>query len=1005
VLRRDRPEVDTLVTALGRAYTRGVDLDWRVFFDGTGAKWADLPTYAFQRERYWVDVMLGVDEISAAGLGSADHPMLGAAVELPDSTALLFTGRLSVQTHPWLEDHIVGDAVVVPGSAFVELAVSAGTRVDCPHLAELTLEEPLVLPERGGVRLRMSVGEPDSAGRRTLAVHTRPESPAGEDERWVRHASGVLAGVTAVPEPARPAVWPPAGAEPVAVGDVHGGLAAAGILPGPAFQGLERIWRRGDEIYADVRLADSQQAEAARYLAHPALLAAATQPAALADGGSFGRMPVSWHGVTVHAVGASAVRVRLAPAAGPGISVHVTDQTGAPVATIDTLTLGEVDLTRVAPPAAGVRDAVFRLEWETVAVPEATYDGVAVVGRDEWKLAAHLETAGVRAAAYDSLDSLSAAVAAGLPAPGLVLVPFVPDSSGELVEDVHRATRAALRTLQEWLGGGRPGTARMVAVTRGAVAAPGGGDVADLVHAPVWGLLRAAQAENPDQFVLLDLDGEASVPALPGAVATGEPELALRAGRAYVPRLMRAAARDAVPGEPDLDPRGTVLITGATGGLGRLLARHLVTGHGARRLLLASRQGPAGSGIAELTRDLRALGADVTVTACDTADRDAVAALLAGVPAEHPLTAVVHVAGVLDDGVIDLMTPDRLDRVLRPKVDAAWHLHELTRDLNLSAFVLFSAAAGTLGSPGQGSYSAANVFLDALARHRRAQGLAGVSLVWGMWAEEGGMAGRLGAADRERVARGGVLPLSAADGLALFDAAVSETEPVPVLARLNLAALRASAAAGTLLPLLHRLVRTPVRRAAEPAGPAGAPATAESRADQLAGLSEAARQRTVLELVRREVAAVLGYASKDLVGAEQAFTELGFDSLTAVELRNRLNTSTGLRLPATLVYDYPKPSVLARHLQTAVAPEPVTTGPSVLDELERLENALSSLSPEGLAAVAEDEAADSRIAVRLQSLLTKWNEIRRTAEPGAGTLDDASDDELFDFIDKRFGKG
>ncbi|WKX70505.1 type I polyketide synthase [Streptomyces sp. XD-27] len=1147
-LRKGRPEAETLTAAVARLHVRGHAPDWAAFFARTGARRVALPTYAFQHRRYWVDAQLHLDEVASMGLGAAGHPLLGAAVDLPDSDGLLFTGRLALQSHGWLADHAVAEVVPLPATAFVELAVRAGDQAGCGVLESLTLEEPLVLPERGGVQLRVSVGEPEESGRRALTVHSRPErtgstgpaertertgpaertgptgpaertGPTGPAERtardagdgggtpdqpWTRHAVGVLAAGPAIAPAGLPdlSVWPPAGAEPVAVEELHDRMAGAGLLYGPAFQGVRRAWSLGDEIYAEVRLPEERQPDAARYALHPALLDAALQPLALADGAEPGRVPLAWHGVVLHAVGADAVRVRLAPATAPvpaagadgadhspadgadggpaagvhggAVSVTVADETGALVASVDSLVTQPLDLARFSAPDAQRHESLYRVEWTRLPVPANgpdAEDGFAVIGGGELKLSVALEAAGYRAEAYDDLASLTEAEAgadsevtgAGRAARRTVLVPFLPedgDTGGDLAERVHRATHRLLGILQNWLDGGRghTGGARLVLVTRGAAAAAGDAEVADLVHAPLWGLLRSAQAENPGQFLLLDIDGEASVPYLPAALATGEPELALRDGEVYVPRLARVTVPDGTALAPHgtapatggkaladtalagsarapIDPEGTVLITGAAGGLGRLFARHLVTAYGARHLLLVSRRGPAADGMAELTAELRDLGAQVTAAACDAADRAALAALLDGVPATRPLTAVVHTAGVLDDGVIDLLTPERVDRVLRPKVDAALALHELTRDLDLSAFVLFSAAAGTLGSPGQGGYSAANVFLDALARHRRAHGLPATSLVWGMWAEERGMAGRLGEADLDRVARGGVLPLSAAEGLALFDAALSgQAMPDPALSgaalpgtggtaagtgeavfvpvRLNLPTLRSAAAAGDLLPLFRGLVRTPVRRAAERGRTVGtgtgteAGTGAETLAQRLARLPEAERERTVLDLVRRQVAAVLGYASKDQVGAEQAFKELGFDSLTAVELRNRLGASTGLRLSATLVYDYPTPAALARHLRLEVAPETADTGSSVLEELERLENTLSVLAPEHLAAMAEDDAAHARIAVRLQSLLTRWNEARHGSDGADGpALEEASDDELFDFIDKRFGKG
>ncbi|GDY42851.1 hypothetical protein SANT12839_037330 [Streptomyces antimycoticus] len=855
-LRKGRPEAEALTGALARLYVRGLAPDWEAFFAGTGARRVALPTYAFQRSRYWVDAQLSLDEVASAGLGSADHPLLGAAVELPDADAYVFSGRLSLASHTWLADHTVADTAVLPGSAFVELAVRAGDHVGCGLLAELTLDEPLILPERGGVRLRVSVGEPDADGRRPLGVYARDER-AEADRPWTRHAAGVLASGEALAG-AAPAgggveslsVWPPADAEAVDTDELYATMARAGLLHGPAFQGLRRVWRRGEELFAEVRVAAERQPEAARFALHPALLDGALQPLTLGAGGA--TVARCWRGVSLYAVGAEALRVRLALTEDGAVSMVAADETGALVASVDALETGALEVDRIAGATASDRhESLFRIDWAPVAAPskepstassqvpsQTASAGFAVIGGDELKLSVALETAGFRAAVHDDLVSLNAAVEAGEAAPDTVLVPFPPEpgAEGGLAAGAHTATHRVLGLLQEWLNGGRPGSARLVVVTRGAVAAAADPAVADLVHAPVWGLLRSAQTENPGQFVLLDVDGEVSYPAIAAALDSGEPELALRAGAAYAPRLARVEAAQAAevlekkaidpdgkatePAGKAIDPDGTVLITGATGGLGRLFARHLATAHGARHLLLTSRSGPAADGMAELVAELAELGAQATVAACDAADREALAGLLAAIPADRPLTAVVHTAGVLDDGVIDMLTPERVDTALRPKVDAAVNLHELTRDLDLSAFVLFSAAAGTLGGAGQGGYAAANVFLDALAGHRRATGRTALSLVWGMWAEERGMGGRLGEADQQRAARGGVLPLSAEEGLALFDAAHAVAdEAVLVPVRLEMATLRAAATTGELLPLYRGLVRTPVRRAAT-GGPA-----------------------------------------------------------------------------------------------------------------------------------------------------------------------------------------
>ncbi|MFD0270370.1 SDR family NAD(P)-dependent oxidoreductase, partial [Streptomyces sp. NPDC127106] len=1058
-LRKGRPEAETLAAALGRAHVHGVTVDWTAYFSGTGARRVDLPTYAFQRERYWVDSFAAAEDAASLGLDPAGHPLLGAAVELPGTGGFLFTGRLSRRTHPWLADHVVADSVVVPGAALVELALRAGDEVGCGHVEELTAEEPLLLPEDGAVQLRLTVGGTEDTGRRQVEVHSRTEAGDGDGQSggsWTRHATGFLAADAAeatgeTGSSGDAACWPPTGAEEVSVDAVNDRLAAAGLYHGPALRTLTRIWVRGEEVFAQARLSDELRASAGGFALHPALLDTAVRAlaatAAPTTGDGAAREPLTWRGVSLHAAGADALRLRITARDGAGtVSVELADEQGAPVASVRELVTRELDADRfAAAPDGASQDGLFRLDWVRTAAPArpaattlaVIADATGSGGDAHTELAAALGRAGVPATAYDGLGALDAAVAAGRqPMPDTVVVPFTtapapapatgttaPDAA-RLAQDARDVTHRVLGTVQGWLDNPRFAGARLAVVTRGAVAAHQDTEAGDLAHTPVWGLLRAAQTEHPDRFVLVDLDDtEAADRALPGALASTEPELAVRGGALYAPRLARVDARTAATGEQAgrIDTRGTVLVTGAGGGLAGLLARHLVTEHGVRHLLLTGRRGADTETAPELTAHLTALGAEVTWAACDVADRDALAALLQSVPAERPLTAVVHTAAVLDDGVVDLLTPERVDRVLRPKVAGALHLHELTRHLDLSAFVLFSAAAGTLGAAGQANYAAANVFLDALARHRRAHGLAALSLVWGMWAEERGMAGRLTEAERERAARGGVAPLPAADGLALFDAALAaDDEPVLLPIGLDLPTLRARAADGGLLPVFRGLVRTPVRprRAASPAsdGPHGAQSTAAAAtgagvrtlAERLAGLPAAERERTVVDLVRGQVAGVLGYRSAEAVGEEQAFKELGFDSLTAVELRNRLGAAAGLRLPATLIYDYPTPAALARHLLGEVAPDGTAERKlSVLEELDRLESTFSSLDPAELAAEAGDDAAHARIAVRLQALLSQWNDARRTdgAATTADAIEDASDDELFALIDKKFGQG
>ncbi|MEV4054638.1 SDR family NAD(P)-dependent oxidoreductase [Amycolatopsis sp. NPDC049688] len=1165
-LRRDDGGLTRFHTALAEAHVNGVPVDWTPAFPD--AHVVDLPTYAFQRKQYWPRPAARTGDAAGLGLGAVDHPLLGAATTLADDGRLVLTGRLSRQAHPWLADHDILGAALLPGTAFAELALHAGDHAGCGTVEELTLGAPLAVPATGGVQLQVVVGEPGADGRRGVTISARSDRPG---TRWTRHAQGVLAPGT--PEPAvTPAEWPPAGAEPLDVDAHYAALADAGYHYGPAFRGLRAAWRGDGEVFAEVALPATDA-----FAVHPALLDAALH--ALGLGGFFpgdgrARLPFAFTDVALFAAGATALRVRLAAAGPNAVSVVATDPAGDPVASIGSLAFQVTSST-----VDDVPDALFRTEW----VPLTTTGDAPEFAWLTGPLA--------------ELDAVPDAVV--LPVTGIDQV---------------------LTTAQEWVAGERFAASRLVVLTTGALAALPGDPVPGLAQAPAWGLIRAAQSEHPGRFVLLDVDERADREAAIGtALASGEPQVAARAGTLLAARLARPAAEltlpagdawrvgttgtgtldglaalpvpgtalgpdeirvavraaglnfrdvlitlgmypgqalmggeaagvvletgervrglaagdrvtglftgalgpvavtdhrlvtpmpagwsfadaaavpvafatayyglfdlgglqpgqsvlvhaaaggvgmaavqlarwrnaevfatastgkhdvlrdlglddvhigdsrslsfedqfrtatggrgvdvvlDALAGEfvdaslrllprggrfvemgkadvrdagevarahegvryrafdlveagperlqeilrelaglfaagaltplprrtwdvrqvPEafrfisqarhvgknvvtlprpLDPDGTVLVTGGTGTLGARIARHLVTAHGVRRLLLLSRRGPDAPGAADLAGDLTALGAEVTIAACDAADRDALAGLLAG----RSLTGVVHTAGVLDDGLLTSLDPAKLADVLRPKVDAAVALHELTRDTDLALFVLFSAAAGVFGTAGQGSYAAANTALDALAAHRRALGLPGVSLAWGLWAEASGMTGHLGAADLARMARGGMTGLSGAEGLALFDAAIARGETLAIPARLDL-----SAADGPVPPLLRGLVRATRRTAAVAAGDG-------DLAARLRTLPAAERDRRLLDLVRDHVAAVLGHDTAGDIEPTRSFAELGFDSLTAVELRNRLGAATGLRLPATLVFDHPAPAALVTFLRTGL---------------------------------------------------------------------------------------
>ncbi|WP_410639154.1 SDR family NAD(P)-dependent oxidoreductase [Amycolatopsis sp. lyj-346] len=1160
--RADRPGARTAVAAAGRLHGLGHDVGWARLC--AGGRWADLPAYPFRHRSFWLAPGRGPDR--------AGHPLAGTIVRLADGDGAVLSATLSATAPGWLGDHTIGGTTLVPGTAVLELALRAAGAAGCAAVEELTLEAPLVLPGDGDVTVQVRVGAADEAGHRPLTVHS------GRPDAWTRHATGSVRPTGG--EPGGFDGRPPAGAEPLVLDGLYERLAASGYGYGPAFRGLTAAWRQGDDVYAEATLPEELRDDARNFALHPALLDAALHALGLTgrlDGGT--PVPFAWRGVSVTGPGPAAVRARLRPVAGDAVSIHLTDPEGRPVATVDSLVL--------RPRTAAPGDGLLELDWVRVTPPKA---------------------AGPRFVTAGDLAEL-----AGAPVPDVVVVP-----AGEPAR--------VLAVCQAWAADDRFGAARLVLHTRNATTDP--------AQAAVWGLVRAAQAEHPGRFVLLDTEPDGAAGLLAEAIATGEPQLAVRAGEILVPRLRRvrtdsdpapppagpwrldvvhqgrldglapvahpAAAAPLAPGqvrvavraaglnfrdvlnalglypgeapplgiegagvvtgtgpgvtgfavgdrvlglldhafapvavtdhrklvrmpaewtfaeaaaipvvfltawyglhdlaglragekvlvhagaggvgmaaiqlarhlgaevhataspgkhdvlralgvpegniassrtldfetefagagfdvvlnslsgefvdaslrllrdggrfvelgktdvrppeelaatrpgvtyrtfdltEPGADriremllellglfadgalrplplstwdvrgaveafrfvsqakhvgkvvltvpsapaPDGTVLITGGTGALGGLLARHLVAEHGARHLLLTGRRGAAAAGVPELVAELTGLGASVTVAACDVADRRDLAALLTGIPAEHPLTSVIHAAGVLDDGLVATMTPDRLDRVLRPKLTAAHHLDELTRGTDLAEFVLFSSASAFFGGAGQGNYTAANAALDALAARRRAAGLPAVSIAWGAWAHDGSMTGRLGAADHARLARAGLAALSDERGLALFDAARRLDRPFVVAADLDVAALRRGGE--EIPPPLRGLAGTTPPRTTGPPSPHTRPAGPEG----------------LLELVRAQVAAVLGHTGAAEVAPDKAFKDLGFDSLSSVELRNVLSAATGLRLSATVVFDQPTPVALAAHLHAELSAAATPVAPAALEVRE-----------------------------------------------------------------------
>ncbi|MEK2490740.1 HAD-IIIC family phosphatase [Kitasatospora purpeofusca] len=862
-LRRQEHEPAQLLRSAAEVFAVGVDVDWTPW---TGAgRLTDLPTYAFQHRRFWQPAAATATDVGTAGLGPVRHPLLGAALPLAGGDDLVLTGRISRTGHPWLADHGVFGTVILPGTAFVELVLRAGEEIGLRAVRELTLHAPLPLPEHGEVDLQVQVGAADGRGVRPVDVYARPRRSDGAPE-WTHHASALLTGEEAdraaeTSEPPKSeAAWPPAGAQRLDVDAHHDAMAALGLEYGPAFQGLSDVWRSGDAILAQVTLPGRQAEEAAAFGVHPALLDAALQAAAVDTADGPAPLPFSFGSVALYGRGASEARVRITPAGPDTFTVELADRSGAPLVRIDSLLVRRVTAGELAGGQGG-STALLSVAWSPL----------------DAEIKTETET--------DEAEE-----------PTLLVV-----GEGPAEADGPARARAVLdRTLEqlrEWLARDRPAGARLVVVTRRAVltGAEPDDDAVHLDHAPVWGLARAARAENPGRIVLVDVDADAAEPvdeaAVSAAVRSGRPELALRGGRVYAPELRRGRA------EPAGDPAaalgtGTVLITGGTSGLGARVARHAAA-LGARHLLLLSRRGPGAEGAEELRAELTAAGARVTVRACDVADREQLAAALREVPEEFPLTAVVHSSGVLRDGLLGSIGADDLDAVLRPKIDAVQHLHELTAGARLSAFVAFSSVAGVLGGAGQGGYAAANAYLDALMQQRRRTGRPGLSVAWGLWAEATGMTGHLDEADLERINRGGITALGTAQGLGLLDAALTG-EPgdgLLLAVALNEPVLRATGP-DLLPPLLAGLFpprrRAGVRRAAGPAGSAGRPALDS-------------REATV-DRLRYRFARTMGFDTAELDVAASLVGQ-GLDSVMAMQIRGLVESDFGQTLPVASMFN------------------------------------------------------------------------------------------------------
>ncbi|MEU6883634.1 type I polyketide synthase, partial [Streptomyces sp. NPDC046712] len=859
-LRRNEGTLTRFHQGLAQLHTHGTPLTWHTPTPTTPP--TDLPTYPFQHHRYWLEDAATGGDPESLGLHTTQHPLLTAATTLADGDALLLTGRIAAHAHPWLTEPILN------GTVPFELALQAGRVLGGLGITRLSLGDAVALPPAGGVDVQLTVAAPGEDGGRTFTLYARPYEDGADDDSlhrpWTALASGLLTASAAT-------------------------AAREGAVDGAR---------------AEVALPEDTAGEAARYGLHPALLDAALRAALTTLDEDVA--PAEWQDVTLHAVGAGALQVVLVPR-GEAYELHVHDAADTPVATVGSVVL------RPLPRAAGARhDWLLGLDWpalDPVPEPAGPLGSWALVGTELPGLESVLGAEPIPVPAYDTADADDPQVVQEAQDPPDA--PDAPDAQNAQdpteAEATTETTVAApdvvlltvpdaeslLPHLQQLLTAPWAVASRFVVVTRHAVATHPE-DVQDLAPAAVWGLVRAVQSEHPDRVTLIDLDGTpASLSALRTALAADEPQLALREGTFLVPRLVRSA-----PGEfadaPEPAAAGTVVVSG-DGDLAESAARHFVEARGFRSLLVLGSDPRWAAAYANE-------GIEVSTVEGSAADRDALAAALALLSADRPPAAVVHAAEPVAGSVLSSTDPAAFSATLRAGIDAAWNLHELTLGTELTAFALLAPdTSGVLGGTGRAAGAALGAHLDALAQHRRTLGLPGVSVAWGPREASG-----------DPTAVRGLVPFGSDqvdDLLALTQGA--ERRAALVAARLDRAALVERAGAGLLPPVLGSLVR--VVRSASAAGTAAA---AGSLASSLAGLPEAEQLRALLDLVKTQVGGVLGHSARDTVDASRAFKDLGFDSLTAVELRNRLNTATGLRLPSTLVFDHPSPGALAAHLRS-----------------------------------------------------------------------------------------
>ncbi|MEU4323551.1 type I polyketide synthase, partial [Nocardia fluminea] len=797
------------------------------------------------------------------------------------------------------------------------------------------------------------------------------------------HAQGSLSAVAVAELGSESlAVWPPTEATPIDVALGYDRLAAQRIEYGDAFRAVQAVWATDLDVYAEVRLSTETRQDVDGYLIHPALLDAAVHSLAVGvvdTNNDETALPYAWSELRLgDARGLDTLRVHGRRTGEDVWSILLFDTHDRFVASIGSLMTRPMDTETLSSSSGSQLDRLYQLDWIETEVPSGADTGKVWIVDDADTRSA-IERSGTPCSSLQDGDAI-----AGSKDGSTFVIRTIHPGSGTLHESSYQLACTVLELLKQWVAIDQSEYSRLVVLTKNAVSVHSVSDDIDPASSAAWGMVRSAQSEYGERFVLVDTDGEEkSLRSLAAAVSSGESQIAIRAGKCYIPRVARAES----PAVELPDFGGTALITGGTGTLGAAVARHLVRHHHIPSVILVSRSGLAASGAPELRHELLDAGAQfVEIIDCDISDREAMSNALGKAPSEFPVGLIVHAAGVLADSAIASMTSDDIATVFAPKVEAAHTLYELANDLDEPSVVFFSSVAGILGGAGQGNYAAANAFLDALATRGRKNGMAVVSLAWGLWAQGSGMTGHLSDNDLSRIKRLGIEPLAQDEGLRLFDLALRSENAA--LVPIKLSTSRPTDLHGVPSVLRsqfatkHRIARGRDIQPPQDMPPHG-----------LAGASAKERKDALVTTVLEAVSTVLGYRLSEVkLDKTTRFSELGLDSLTAIEFRNRLKSETGLTLPSTLIFDYPTPVDVAEFIATALGISDDVTA-EVFAQLSGL-----------IQSVNENEIAGSDLKNLISTLRGFIGDLEGEVD-GDDDLEIVSDDDLFDLVDRELGLG